>query len=197
MKFLIDNNLSPLLAESLKAAGHDAVHVRGLGLQAATDGVLEHARSQDQVLVSADTDFGTLLARSGARTPSVLLIGGWPGAVLPSSRRSSRPISRMLPATSRPVRSLCWARSGSGSGASQCLANLVRSTGFAAQVTLSSSDSGVRLPPWAGLGSGPVPMGQPPPLRRPRAGVSPPVGPAPGLSPAGVTAGAVGGATES
>ena len=68
MKFLIDNNLSPLLAESLKAAGHDAVHVRDLGLQAATDEVvLEHARSQDQVLVSADADFGTLLARSGAR----------------------------------------------------------------------------------------------------------------------------------
>jgi len=75
VKFLIDNNLSPLLAESLKAAGHDAVHVRDLGPQAATDEVvLEHARSQDQVLVSADTDFGTLPARSGARSPSVLLI---------------------------------------------------------------------------------------------------------------------------
>jgi hypothetical protein len=28
MRFLIDNNLSPLLAERLKAAGHDVVHVR-------------------------------------------------------------------------------------------------------------------------------------------------------------------------
>lgn len=75
MKFLVDNNLSPLLAESLKAAGHDAVHVRDLGLQAATDEVvLEQARSEERVLVSADTDFGTLLARSGAANPSVLLI---------------------------------------------------------------------------------------------------------------------------
>lgn len=75
MKFLVDNNLSPLLAESLKAAGHDAVHVRDLGLQAATDEVvLEQARSEERVLVSADTDFGTLLARSGAASPSVLLI---------------------------------------------------------------------------------------------------------------------------
>ena len=75
MRFLIDNNLSPLLAENVKAAGHDAVHIRDLGLEAATDlVVLDQARSQDRVLVSADTDFGALLARSGATSPSVLLI---------------------------------------------------------------------------------------------------------------------------
>ena len=37
MKFLIDNNLSPLLADALKAAGHGAVHVRDLAMQAAPD----------------------------------------------------------------------------------------------------------------------------------------------------------------
>lgn len=68
MRFLIDNNLSPLLADALKAAGHDAVHLRDLGMQAATDHVvLEHTRADDRILVSADTDFGGLLARSGAR----------------------------------------------------------------------------------------------------------------------------------
>ena len=40
MKFLIDNNLSPLLAESLTAHGHDAIHLRALGMQAATDEVV-------------------------------------------------------------------------------------------------------------------------------------------------------------
>jgi predicted nuclease of predicted toxin-antitoxin system len=75
VKFFIDNNLSPLLADALKAAGHDAVHLRDLGMQAATDRVvLERARADERILVSADTDFGGLLARSGASTPSVILI---------------------------------------------------------------------------------------------------------------------------
>ncbi len=75
MKFLIDNNLSPLLAEGLKAAGHDAVHLRDLGMQAAPDpAVLQRALVDERVLVSADTDFGGLLSRSRAAGPSVLLI---------------------------------------------------------------------------------------------------------------------------
>jgi predicted nuclease of predicted toxin-antitoxin system len=75
VKFLIDNNLSPLLGEGLKAAGHDAVHLRDLGMQAAPDpAVLQHARVDERVLVSADTDFGGLLSRSRATGPSVLLI---------------------------------------------------------------------------------------------------------------------------
>ena len=75
MKFLIDNNLSPLLAEGLKAAGHDAVHLRDLGMQAAPDpAVLQHAQVEERVLVSADTDFGGLLSHSRATGPSVLLI---------------------------------------------------------------------------------------------------------------------------
>ena len=75
MKFLIDNNLSPLLAESLTAHAYDAIHLRDLGMQAATDEVvLARAAAESRVLVSADTDFGGLLARSKAASPSVLLI---------------------------------------------------------------------------------------------------------------------------
>jgi len=75
VRFLVDNNLSPVLAEILRVAGHDVSHVREVGLQAAADEVvLASAQSEQRVVISADTDFGTLLSRSGAKLPSVLLI---------------------------------------------------------------------------------------------------------------------------
>lgn len=75
MRFLLDQNMSPQLAGLLGAAGHDAVHVRSLGLASEPDDVvLAAAEDQDRVIVSADTDFGTLLARSGAHRPSVVLV---------------------------------------------------------------------------------------------------------------------------
>jgi predicted nuclease of predicted toxin-antitoxin system len=75
MRFLIDNNLSPKLADLVRAAGHDVAHVRDLGLARAPDHVvLERARAERRVVISADTDFGTLLARFRATSPSFLLV---------------------------------------------------------------------------------------------------------------------------
>ncbi len=74
MKFLVDQNRSPLLAEALRAGGHDAVHTFEIGLERADDEtVLERAVSDGRVVISADTDFASLMAHGGATTPSVIL----------------------------------------------------------------------------------------------------------------------------
>ena len=75
MRLLLDESLSHRLSVPLAHAGHDVVHVVDIGLQgAADDAVLGSAVRTQRVLVTADTDFGALLALSSAPRPSVLLL---------------------------------------------------------------------------------------------------------------------------
>ncbi len=74
MRFLIDNALSPSIAKGLNTSGYNAVHVREIGMASATDFVImNHAINDNRIIVSADTDFGTLLALRVYTKPSFVL----------------------------------------------------------------------------------------------------------------------------
>lgn len=73
MRLLLDANLSPRLNALLVAAGVESVHVGDVGLLAASDeAILDHAAGDGSVVVTADGDFGVLLAVRRATRPSVV-----------------------------------------------------------------------------------------------------------------------------
>jgi predicted nuclease of predicted toxin-antitoxin system len=75
VRFLVDANLSPRVAQRLREAGHDAIHVVDVGFLTASDEViLAHATRDSAVIVSADTDFAMLLATRALTQPSFVLL---------------------------------------------------------------------------------------------------------------------------
>lgn len=75
MRLLLDANLSPEVARLLKKAKHDAIHVSEIGLLSAPDPeIMETAAQEDRILLTADADFGALLALGSRAAPSVVLL---------------------------------------------------------------------------------------------------------------------------
>lgn len=74
MRFLVDMNIAPGVAEWLRASGHDAAHVREQGLASAPDpDLFSMAAREDRIVVTFDLGFGEIIAASGERRVSVVL----------------------------------------------------------------------------------------------------------------------------
>ena len=66
MKFLVDHQLPAALARFIAMQGHQADHVRDLGLMEAEDAVIwRHANARGLVVVSKDEDFNFLAGVPG------------------------------------------------------------------------------------------------------------------------------------
>ncbi len=74
MRFLADAGLSPLTVDFLTTLGHEAVHVRTLGMQRAPDAdVIARARADTSIVITFDLDFGEVLALGVLDKPSVII----------------------------------------------------------------------------------------------------------------------------
>ena len=74
MKFLIDNALSPIFSKQLHNLGHDAIHVRDMDMQTCSDEeIFDFAQKEERIIVSADTDFGTIIALKNEQFPSIII----------------------------------------------------------------------------------------------------------------------------
>lgn len=77
MRFLVDMPLSPELVGWLVRHGHDAIHALSAGLDRAPDEVIvERARNEQRVIITADLDYPRLLALAQAEGPGLILFRG-------------------------------------------------------------------------------------------------------------------------
>jgi predicted nuclease of predicted toxin-antitoxin system len=77
LKFLVDMPVTPQAVAHLEAKGHDALHASTAGIGTEDDSViLERARIDDRVVVTADLDYPRLLALLKADRPGVILFRG-------------------------------------------------------------------------------------------------------------------------
>jgi predicted nuclease of predicted toxin-antitoxin system len=75
MRFLADGGISPRTIEFLRHLGHEAEHIRMLGMQRASDlELVERARADRSVVVTFDLDFGDILALGVFDRPSVIIL---------------------------------------------------------------------------------------------------------------------------
>jgi predicted nuclease of predicted toxin-antitoxin system len=63
MRFLADAGISPKTVDFLNRLGHEAIHVRTMGLERSSDRApIERAQADGRAMVTFDLDFGDILA---------------------------------------------------------------------------------------------------------------------------------------
>ncbi len=95
MRFLVDMPVTPEAVDHLGRSGHEAVHAASVGLATVPDPeILEVARREGRIVVTADLDYPRLLALEGAAGPGIILypVPWWlllrPGHAQPPRSRS-------------------------------------------------------------------------------------------------------------
>ena len=74
MRFLADMGMSLLTVAALRAAGHDAVHLREEGLLRMLDpDIFGKAGRENRVVLTFDLDFSAIAAHAGTALPSVII----------------------------------------------------------------------------------------------------------------------------
>jgi predicted nuclease of predicted toxin-antitoxin system len=74
VRFLVDANLSPRVAAWLRDKGYGALHVVDRGLAAGRDReIFEQAAREGRTVLTADLDFGDILARGGGSGSVVIM----------------------------------------------------------------------------------------------------------------------------
>jgi len=76
-RFLLDMPVSSLLLTILHDYGHEGVHAHQIGQDRATDReLLEIARREHRIVITADLDFPRLLALTSTEGPGLILFRG-------------------------------------------------------------------------------------------------------------------------
>ena len=88
MKFLVDNQLPPALAQYLRKRGFDCEHVLDIGLAEALDiEICRYAEAQERIIVSKDEDFLYLASQSKVKIRLLWGQLGWRHTMLAEIRR--------------------------------------------------------------------------------------------------------------
>jgi predicted nuclease of predicted toxin-antitoxin system len=72
MRLFLDENVSPIIGDALRAAGHDVSMAADVCPGAPDDEVVRLAQAEGRVLVTEDKDFGDLAVRQRKRPPGLI-----------------------------------------------------------------------------------------------------------------------------